>query len=129
MWGGLAISITIIAIIKLLPCLLSTKLGLISSVSCLPAGGDQGLLNLYWSEWATKDIKYHLPFIFNVVPNVTYGYAPAYQRWVGKSAVALSWETDFENLVFLVFSKSWEGETGNEASLMRYLLASANTET
>ena len=44
------------------------------------AGGDQGLLNLYWGDWATKDIKYHLPFIYNVVPNVTYGYAPAFQR-------------------------------------------------
>ena len=43
------------------------------------AGGDQGLLNLYWGDWATKDIKYHLPFIYNVVPNVTYGYAPAFQ--------------------------------------------------
>ena len=45
-------------------------------------GGDQGLLNLYWSDWATKDIKYHLPFIYNVTPNVTYGYAPAFQRYV-----------------------------------------------
>ena len=44
------------------------------------AGGDQGLLNVYWGDWATKDIKYHLPFIYNVVPNVTYGYAPAFQR-------------------------------------------------
>jgi len=48
-------------------------------------GGDQGLLNLYWSDWATKDIKYHLPFIYNVVPNVTYGYAPAFQRF-GRNA-------------------------------------------
>lgn len=44
------------------------------------SGGDQGLLNLYWGDWATKDIKYHLPFIYNVVPNVAYGYAPAFQR-------------------------------------------------
>ena len=43
-------------------------------------GGDQGLLNLYWSDWATKDIKYHLPFTYNVTPNITYGYAPAFQR-------------------------------------------------
>lgn len=43
-------------------------------------GGDQGLLNLYWRDWATKDIKYHLLFIYNVVPNVTYGYAPAFQQ-------------------------------------------------
>ncbi len=48
--------------------------------SCDAVGGDQGLLNLYWSDWATKDIKYHLPFTFNVTPNVTYGYAPAFQR-------------------------------------------------
>ncbi len=46
----------------------------------LIVGGDQGLLNVYWSDWATKDIKYHLPFIYNVTPNVTYGYAPAFQR-------------------------------------------------
>lgn len=48
-------------------------------------GGDQGLLNLYWSDWATKDIKYHLPFIYNMVPNAAYGYAPAFQRF-GKNA-------------------------------------------
>nr|CCG00969.1 glycogenin [Suberites domuncula] len=44
-------------------------------------GGDQGLLNVYWSDWPTKDIKYHLPFIYNVTPNITYGYAPAYERF------------------------------------------------
>ena len=49
-------------------------------INYLCTGGDQGLLNKYWSDWATKDIKFHLPFTFNVVPNVTYGYAPAYQR-------------------------------------------------
>ncbi|VDP98192.1 unnamed protein product [Trichobilharzia regenti] len=25
-------------------------------------GGDQGLLNLFFSDWATKDIRFHLPF-------------------------------------------------------------------
>ena len=43
-------------------------------------GGDQGLLNTYWGDWATKDIKYHLPFIYNMVANAHYGYAPAFQR-------------------------------------------------
>ena len=43
-------------------------------------GGDQGLLNLFWSDWATKDIKYHLPFIYNVTPNVAYGYRPAFLK-------------------------------------------------
>ena len=45
-------------------------------------GGDQGILNAYWSEWATKDIKYHLPFIYNVTPNMYYQYAPAYKRYL-----------------------------------------------
>lgn len=44
-------------------------------------GGDQGLLNLYWSDWSTKDIRHHLPFTYNVTPNVTYGYAPAFHRF------------------------------------------------
>ena len=47
----------------------------------LTAGGDQGLLNLFWPDWATKDIKYHLPFTYNMVPNAAYGYAPAFQRY------------------------------------------------
>ena len=44
-------------------------------------GADQGLLNTYWGDWATKDIKYHLPFIYNMVANAHYGYAPAYWTW------------------------------------------------
>ncbi|CAI8007718.1 Glycogenin-1 [Geodia barretti] len=48
-------------------------------------GGDQGLLNLYWPDWATKDIKFHLPFIYNMVPNAAYGYAPAFLRF-GRNA-------------------------------------------
>ena len=53
------------------------------NIHCSPLlpGGDQGLLNLYWSDWATKDIKHHLPFIYNMVPNAAYGYAPAFQRF------------------------------------------------
>jgi glycogenin glucosyltransferase len=44
-------------------------------------GGDQGLLNLYFSEWATKDIKYHLPFVYNVVSQTFYSYMPAYKQY------------------------------------------------
>ena len=49
-------------------------------ISYHTTGGDQGLLNMFWSDWATKDIKYHLPFIYNVTPNVAYGYVPAYVK-------------------------------------------------
>lgn len=51
----------------------------------LPAcfvGGDQGLLNMYFRDWATKDIARHLPFIYNVVSQAFYSYLPAFTQWV-----------------------------------------------
>ncbi|XP_021937260.1 flocculation protein FLO11-like isoform X3 [Zootermopsis nevadensis] len=44
-------------------------------------GGDQGLLNLFFSDWATKDISRHLPFIYNMVSTATYSYLPAYKQF------------------------------------------------
>jgi glycogenin glucosyltransferase len=44
-------------------------------------GGDQGLLNDYYSTWATQDIHKHLPFIYNMVASATYSYLPAYKRF------------------------------------------------
>jgi glycogenin glucosyltransferase len=44
-------------------------------------GGDQGILNQYFSDWATKDISKHLPFIYNMTSSVAYTYSPAYQRF------------------------------------------------
>lgn len=41
-------------------------------------GGDQGLLNTYFSDWATKDISRHIPFIYNMVASATYSYLPAF---------------------------------------------------
>lgn len=41
-------------------------------------GGDQGLLNIFFSDWATKDIAKHLPFIYNMTSSVAYSYLPAY---------------------------------------------------
>ena len=45
-------------------------------------GGDQGLLNLYFSDWATKDIARHLPFVYNCVSTTFYSYQPAYKQYV-----------------------------------------------
>lgn len=42
-------------------------------------GGDQGLLNTFFSDWATKDISRHIPFIYNMVATATYSYLPAYK--------------------------------------------------
>jgi len=44
-------------------------------------GGDQGLLNTFFSSWATKDISKHLPFTFNMVASATYSYLPAYKKF------------------------------------------------
>lgn len=50
-------------------------------------GGDQGLLNLYFSEWARTDIKKHLPFLYNVVSQAFYSYAPAFKQFGDKIKV------------------------------------------
>nr|CAH8830899.1 unnamed protein product [Trichobilharzia regenti] len=44
-------------------------------------GGDQGLLNLFFSDWATKDIRFHLPFLYNVISQAFYSYPPALVRF------------------------------------------------
>ncbi|KAL3290193.1 hypothetical protein HHI36_023552 [Cryptolaemus montrouzieri] len=44
-------------------------------------GGDQGLLNLYFSDWAHKDISKHLPFIYNVCSTAFYSYLPAFKQF------------------------------------------------
>jgi glycogenin glucosyltransferase len=51
-------------------------------------GGDQGLLNMYFSDWATKDIKKRLPFLFNVVAQTFYSYLPAFKQY-GKDTKVL----------------------------------------
>ncbi|XP_045200204.2 glycogenin-1-like isoform X5 [Mercenaria mercenaria] len=44
-------------------------------------GGDQGLLNMYFKNWATEDISKHLPFIYNVVSQAFYSYLPAFTQF------------------------------------------------
>merc|ERR1719509_630545 len=44
-------------------------------------GGDQGLLNHYFSTWATKDISKHLPFVYNMCWTATYTCQPAYKHY------------------------------------------------
>ncbi|KAM9190055.1 glycogenin-1 [Dugong dugon] len=42
-------------------------------------GGDQGLLNTFFSNWATTDIRKHLPFIYNLSSISIYSYLPAFK--------------------------------------------------
>jgi len=65
-------------------------------------GGDQGLLNTFFSDWATKDISRHLPFTYNMVASATYSYLPAFKKF-GKNVniihfigSAKPWKTCFD---------------------------------
>jgi len=65
-------------------------------------GGDQGLLNTFYSSWATTDISKHLPFLYNTVASATYSYLPAFKRF-GK---------DIKIVHFLGADKPWLGGGG-----------------
>jgi hypothetical protein len=40
----------------------------------------QGLLNVFFRDWMTKDIGKHLSFLYNMCATATYTYLPAYKR-------------------------------------------------
>ncbi|XP_063616923.1 mucin-2-like isoform X2 [Cydia splendana] len=44
-------------------------------------GGDQGLLNSFFSDWARSDINKHLPFLYNVTSAAFYSYLPALKQY------------------------------------------------
>ncbi|XP_078695445.1 uncharacterized protein LOC144924286 isoform X2 [Branchiostoma floridae x Branchiostoma belcheri] len=46
-------------------------------------GGDQGLLNTFFSDWGTKDISRHLSFLYNMTSTIHYSYLPAFNRFGG----------------------------------------------
>ncbi|XP_072428122.1 glycogenin-1-like [Chiloscyllium punctatum] len=50
-------------------------------------GGDQGLLNSFFSNWATADINKHLPFIYNLSSVAIYSYLPAFKQYGADSKV------------------------------------------
>uniref|UniRef100_H2M280 glycogenin glucosyltransferase n=1 Tax=Oryzias latipes TaxID=8090 RepID=H2M280_ORYLA len=43
-------------------------------------GGDQGVLNGFFCDWATADISKHLPFIYNLSSVAIYTYLPAFKQ-------------------------------------------------
>lgn len=50
-------------------------------------GGDQGVLNGFFSSWATADISKHLPFIYNLSSIAIYTYLPAFKKYGGNAKV------------------------------------------
>jgi len=60
-------------------------------------GGDQGLLNMFFRDWMTKDIGKHLSFLYNMCATATYTYLPAY-KYFGR---------DVKIVHFIGASKPW----------------------
>ncbi|KAM5136017.1 glycogenin-2-like isoform 2-T3 [Mantella aurantiaca] len=50
-------------------------------------GGDQGLLNGFFNNWATADINKHLPFIYNLSISSIYTYSPAFKQFGSEAKV------------------------------------------
>ncbi|KAM8903507.1 glycogenin-2 isoform 2-T2 [Spinachia spinachia] len=44
-------------------------------------GGDQGLLNSFFSSWPAEDISKHLPFVYNLSCSSFYSYLPAFRQF------------------------------------------------
>ncbi|MCI4386212.1 hypothetical protein PGIGA_G00059930 [Pangasianodon gigas] len=67
-------------------------------------GGDQGVLNSYFSDWATADIAKHLPFIYNLSSVSIYTYLPAFRHFGCNAKV----------IHFLGERKPWDYEHGDD---------------
>lgn len=50
-------------------------------------GGDQGLLNSFFSSWSVEDISKHLPFIYNLTTSSGYSYLPAFRQFGHKAKI------------------------------------------
>lgn len=50
-------------------------------------GGDQGVLNGFFSDWSTADITKHLPFIYNMSSIAIYTYLPAFKQYGANAKV------------------------------------------
>ncbi|KAL7753503.1 glycogenin glucosyltransferase [Sorochytrium milnesiophthora] len=71
-------------------------------------GGDQGLLNQYFSDWATTPSR-HIPFTFNVTPTTVYSYAPAYRYF----------RQDVRVLHFIGSDKPWKWHRFSDGTMMQ----------
>jgi len=66
-------------------------------------GGDQGLLNTFFSNWATQDMSKHLPFLYNMCATATYTYQPAFKHYghnvriVHFIGTSKPWHVKFDN--------------------------------
>lgn len=60
-------------------------------------GGDQGLLNDYFSNWSQSPPQHRIPFTYNLTINASYSYAPAFARF----------QNDIKVIHFIGAHKPW----------------------
>lgn len=78
-------------------------------------GGDQGLLNSFFSSWSSKS---RIPFTYNVTPSASYSYLPAYKQFfedikvihfIGKDKPWMMDRYTDGSVVFRDGGKEWRG--------------------
>lgn len=69
-------------------------------------GGDQGLLNSFFSDWSVETLSKHLPFIYNLSASSIYSYAPAFKQF----------GHDAKIIHFLGAAKPWSGRGSGSGS-------------
>ena len=73
-------------------------------------GGDQGLLNDFFSDWSTASTSKILPFGYNVHAAATYAYAPAFNKFKDQVKV----------VHFLGAVKPWSSRTAPQEEFEQY---------
>jgi len=73
-------------------------------------GGDQGLLNDYFSDWSTASASKILPFGYNVHAAATYAYAPAFNKFKDQVKV----------VHFLGAAKPWSSRNAPQEEFAQY---------
>ncbi|XP_036601484.1 glycogenin-2 isoform X2 [Trichosurus vulpecula] len=87
-------------------------------------GADQGLLNSFFSNWATSDIHKHLPFLYNLSSSTIYTYRPAFNKFGSDAKVvhflgpSKPWHYKYNRQTGSVISESLTSESQHRASFL-----------
>ena len=68
---------TVISVVSVLIVLASKSKNLLFSTLSF-SGDEQEFLNVFFKDWS-RNISFHLPYVYNMVPSTSYTYAPAYK--------------------------------------------------
>lgn len=98
-------------------------------------GGDQGLLNMFFADWARGTIRKHLPFVYNMVASIVnrvYTYQPAFKHFASHVKIVhflgatKPWHWNFEVQGRTMTSEAIRslGSTGDLLTLWWHILIS-----